>query len=35
MTIFLEDLDADELDTIAEACDFNVTWGQDTVTLNR
>ena len=26
---------ADELDTIAEAYDLNLTWGQDTITRNR
>jgi len=35
MTTFLEDLDPDELDTIAEAYDLNLTWGQDTITRNR
>ena len=34
MSIYLEDLAQDELETIAEAYDLNVTWGQDFAILN-
>jgi len=34
MSIYLEDLAQDELETIAEAYDLDITWGQDFAILN-